>query len=75
MNVIISTPSRCLSGGDPAQIVRVAGYDFDYSLDTLDELRQQGLKVPPSSDENFSWGFWKCVKGHVTHCVWKHQKR
>jgi len=54
---------------DTGEIVRLAGYDFDYGLDTLDELRAQGFKVPSSSDFVFSWGFYKQVKGHVFHKV------
>lgn len=50
-------------------MVRLAGYDFDYGLDTLDDLRAQGLNVPSSSDGVFSWGFYKQVKSHVFHKI------
>lgn len=62
--------SEWLRTADPAETVRVAGYDFDYDLDTLTILRSQGFTVPPSSDVDFSWGFWKKVKGHVVHSVY-----
>ncbi len=51
------------------EIVRLAGYEFDYGLDTLDDLRAQGFTVPSSSDFVFSWGFYKQVKGRVYHKI------
>lgn len=49
--------------------VGVAGCGFQYGYDTLDELRKEGLDVPSSDDPDFSWGFFKQVKGHVYHKV------
>ena len=45
-----------ISPASTGDIVCLAGYDFDYGLDTLDDLRARGLNVPSSSDEAFSWG-------------------
>lgn len=58
-----------LSTASTGDIVRLAGYDFDYGLETLDDLREQGLNVPSSSDFVFSWGFYKQVKSHVCHKI------
>lgn len=58
-----------LSTADTREKVRLAGYDFDYGVDTLDDLRQQDFNVPSSADVMFSWGFYKQVKGHVFHKV------
>lgn len=58
-----------LSSADTGEKVRLAGYDFDYGLDTLDDLQQQGFNVPSSADLVFSWGFYKQVKGYVSHKV------
>lgn len=62
---------KWLATADPAEIVRLAGYDFDYQLDCLSDLAAQGFSVPPSRDHDFSWGFFKKVKGHAVHKVWK----
>ena len=66
--------SEWCRAADPAEIVRVAGYDFDFRLDTLDLMRKQGLNVPSSSDDYFSLGFWKGVKSYAVHKVWKARK-
>ncbi len=54
-----------LATADAAEKVRLAGYDFKYDIDTLDDLRAEGFHLPSSSDVVFSWGFYKRVKGHV----------
>jgi len=58
-----------LTTADAAEVVQLAGYDFDYGIDTLDDLRAQGFGVPSSNDPDFSWGFYKKVKGHVVHKI------
>ena len=47
-------------------IVDLAGSQFEYG-ETLDGLIAHGYRVPRSSDQMFSWGFFKQVKGHVFH--------
>ena len=47
--------------------VEVTGCDFEYGYDTLDMLREEGLSVLSSDSTDFSWGFFKQVKGHVLH--------
>jgi len=46
----------------------VAAYDFEYG-DVLDDLADEGVAVPASSDVDFSWGFFKQVKGKVFHAL------
>lgn len=60
---------------DSGEKVRLAGYDCDYGLETLDDLQQQGFTVPSSADLVLSWGFYKQVKGHVTHKVHVSERR
>jgi len=54
--------------------IRVAGYRFSYG-ETLNDLRFDGLNVPQSEDRNFSWGFWKSVKGRVHHTLYRDRFR
>lgn len=54
-----------MATADTGEMVRLAGYDFKYDIDTLDALRAKGFHLPASSDVVFSWGFYKRVKGHV----------
>jgi hypothetical protein len=46
------------------QQIALAGCDFRYR-DTLSELAEDGYEVPTSNDADFSWGFFKTVKGKV----------
>ena len=46
--------------------IDVAGSGFEYGV-VLDDLRGKGLSVPASQDADFSWGFFKQVKGYVHH--------
>jgi hypothetical protein len=48
--------------------LKLAGYGFEYGM-TLDNLRSEGLRVPSSRDIDFSWGFFKQVKGRVHHAL------
>lgn len=50
------------------QQVRLAGCDLQYG-ETLDNLIEHGLDVPAASNRDFSWGFYKQVKGRVTHKI------
>lgn len=58
-----------------SEIVKLAAYDFDYKLDTLDLLIEQGFDLPKSSDYVFSYGFWKQTKSHVTHKIFMAQRQ
>jgi hypothetical protein len=48
--------------------INLAGADLKYG-ETLDELAADGFAVPPSADRDYSWGFYKKVKGKVTHAM------
>lgn len=52
------------------ELLRVAGYPFQYGI-TLNDLRAQGLTVPPASDQDFSWGFYKQLKSCVHHALYR----
>ena len=58
-----------LASAATADKVMLAGFDFRYGVDTLDDLSEEGIEVPSSCDPLFSWGFFKQVKGHVFHKV------
>jgi len=58
-----------LASAATADKVMLAGFDFKYDIDTLDDLRKEGIGVPSSSDPHYSWGFFKQVKGQVFHKV------
>lgn len=50
------------------EIIAIAACDFRYK-ETLNDLIKDGYEVPPSSDRNFSWGFFKQVKGYAFNAV------
>jgi Restriction endonuclease len=52
------------------ELLRFAGYEFTYRM-TLDDLRARGLRVPPSRDPDFSWGFFKKAKSRVHHALYR----
>ena len=57
------------------QQIEIAGCHFEYG-ETLDTLIQEGYDVPRSSDQDFSWGFYKQVKKTVHDAMYlmrKHQ--
>ena len=58
-----------LASAATADKVMFAGYDFKYDIDTLNDLRKEGIEVPSSPDPHYSWGFFKQVKGQVFHRV------
>lgn len=64
-----------LATADTGEMVRLAGYDFKYDIDTLDTLCDKGFHLPSSSDVVFSWGFYKQVKGHVFSKIHKSKNR
>ena len=51
-------------------VIDLAASQFGYG-ETLNSLIDDGHNVPQSADPNFSWGFFKKVKGHVHHRLWK----
>jgi hypothetical protein len=59
----------CRAASQQAQVT-LAGWDFKYGM-TLDGLIGGGARVPPSADEDYSWGFFKQVKGRVYHALHK----
>ena len=46
------------------QVLELAGSRLEYG-EVLDDLREEGFDLPRSSDADFSWGFYKKVKGHA----------
>lgn len=58
-----------LTDADIGEKIRLAGFAFEYGVDTLDDLREEGFNIPSSADHIFSWGFYKQVKSHVYHTV------
>ena len=58
-----------LASAATADKVMLAGFDFRYGEDMLDDLRKEGIEVPSSSDPHYSWGFFKQVEGHVFNKV------
>lgn len=55
------------------EIVYVAASDLQYR-ETLNHLIDDGYSVPPSNDADFSWGFFKQVKGYVFNTIWSDRK-
>ncbi len=50
------------------QRVALAGCDFEYG-ETPSKLVADGYDVPKSEDMDYSWGFFKEVKGIVFHAI------
>lgn len=50
--------------------ITIAGCGLEYG-ETLDTLIEEGYDVPSSSDRNFSWGFYKHVKGKVHDALYR----
>lgn len=66
-----------LTDADTAEKVRLAGFAFEYGVDTLDDLREEEFNVPSSADYIFSWGFYKQVQSHVhqtVHCAGRNRE-
>lgn len=54
--------------------IALAGCGFRYGM-TLEDLSASGLRVPQSRDVDFSWGFFKQIKGHVHHALYRQSTR
>jgi TIR domain len=59
----------CRAASHQAQVT-LAGWGFEYGM-TLHDLIAGGARVPPSADEDYSWGFFKLVKSRVYHALHK----
>jgi TIR domain len=59
----------CSAASHEAQVT-LTGCGFEYGM-TLDNLIARGVRVPPSGDVDFSWGFFKLVKGRVYSALHK----
>jgi hypothetical protein len=57
---------KWLTDASIQDMIELAGSRFEYG-ETLDGLIAEGYRVPRSSDRDFSWRFFKQVKGHVFH--------
>lgn len=57
----------CRSALPKAQIA-LAGWRFEYGM-TLNDLVSEGADVPPSGNRDYSWGFFKQVKGRIYHAA------
>jgi hypothetical protein len=53
-----------------SQVLKLAADEFQYG-DTLTGLIAEGFEVPPSDDVDYSWGFYKYVKGGTLHTLRK----
>jgi hypothetical protein len=51
-------------------LLKFVGYDFKYGM-TLDDLQAHGFDIPPSRNEDFSWGFFKRAKSLVHGALWR----
>ena len=49
-------------------LLKFVGHGLEYGM-TLDQLRSEGVNVPPSRDRDYSWGFFKQAKGKVHHAL------
>lgn len=59
---------RWLQQATIEQKVALAGVQLEYG-ETLDDLIEENFEVPSSADKDFSYGFFKQVKGHVFHAL------
>lgn len=61
---------RWLTDAPVAAIIAVAGCEMEYG-ETLDDLRREGFDVPASSDCDYSWGFFKQIRGYAHHKMFR----